>query len=64
LIIDVTFGLDVWENVLPPDAGRSTAVSMVAIYDSENSDDAKERGIWSGQLISDERKYILVQQND
>lgn len=64
LVIDVTFDPDIWDNVLPLDAGRSMTVSMVAIYQSENSDDAKERGVWSGRLVSDEREYTLVRQNN
>lgn len=63
LVIDVTFDPDIWDNVLPLDAGRSTTVSMVAIYQSENSDDAKERGVW-GRLVSDKREYTLVRRND
>jgi len=64
LVINVTFDPDIWDNVLPPDAGRSTTVSMVAIYESENSDDAKERGVRSGLLVSDEREYTLVRRSD
>jgi len=64
LVIDVTFDPDIWDNVLPLDTGRSTTVSMVAIYQSENSDDTKERGVWSGRLVSDEREYKLVRWND
>jgi len=64
LVIDVTFNPDIWKNILPPDAGRSRTVSIVAIYESEDSDDAKKRGVWSGHLVSDKREYTLVRQID
>ena len=64
MVIDVTFSPDIWENVLPPDTEQSTTVSMIAIYESEDSEDARKRGIWSGLLVSDKRKYTLLRQSD
>lgn len=64
IVVDVTFNSDIWENVLPPDAEKSTAVSMSAIYESEDSEDAKKKGIWSGRLVSDKREYTLLRKSD
>jgi hypothetical protein len=64
MVIDVTLNSDIWENILPHDIELSTTVSMIAIYDGENSEDARKRGIWSGKLVSEKREYILLQQND
>ena len=64
MVIDVTFDPDVWENVLPPGTEQSTTVSMIAIYESEDSEDARKRGIWSGRLVSDKRDYTLMRQSD
>lgn len=64
MVIDVTFNPDIWENVLPPDTEKSTTVSMIAIYESEDSEEARKRGIWSGRLVSDKREYTLLRQSD
>ena len=60
MVIDVTFNPDIWENVLPPNTEQSTTVSMIAIYESEDSEDTRKRGIWSGRLVSDKREYTLL----
>lgn len=64
MVIDVTFNPDIWENVLPPGTEKSTTISMSAIYESEDTEDAKKRGIWFGRLVSDKRKYTLLRQSD
>lgn len=64
LVIDVMFNPDIWKNVLPPDVGKFTTVSIVAIYESKDSDHAKKREVWSGRLVSNKREYTLVRQND
>lgn len=64
IVIDVTFSPDVWENVFPTDAEKSTTVSMRAIYESEDSEDARKKGVWSGRLVSDKKEYTLVPQGD
>jgi hypothetical protein len=37
---------------------------MSAIYESEDTEDAKKRGIWFGRLVSDKREYKLLRQSD
>lgn len=64
MIIDVTFNPDIWENVLPPDTEKSTTVSIIAIYESERSEEARKKGVWSGRLVSEKRKYTLLRQSD
>lgn len=64
IVIDVTFSPDIWENVLPPGTEQTTIVSMIAIYESEDSEDARKGGVWSGRLASDTREYILLRQGD
>jgi hypothetical protein len=64
MVTNVTFTPDIWENVLPPDTELSTTVTMIAIYESEDSEDARKRGVWSGRLVSDKREYILLRQSD
>lgn len=64
MVIDVTLNPDVWENIVPPGTKQSTTVSMFAIYESEDSKDAIKEEIWSGRLVSDEKKYTLIRQSD
>lgn len=64
MVIDVTLDPVIWENVLLPHTETLTNFSMTAVYESENSNAASERNIWSGRVVSDDKNYTFLQQND
>lgn len=63
-VMDVTFSPDIWKNLPRADAEKPMTISMIAIYESEDSEDARKRGVWSGRLVSDKSEYTLLRPSD
>ncbi|MBN1460746.1 MAG: hypothetical protein JXA57_14520 [Armatimonadetes bacterium] len=59
LVIDVTFDPEIWENPPLPDEGKSVTVSIRAIYEIPESDDAAKNGVWTGRVVSEKKEYAI-----
>jgi hypothetical protein len=57
---EVGFDPTTWENSPMPEAGRSRAVRMRAIYVIQPEAATKKHGIWTGRVSSPEDSYELI----
>ncbi len=58
LVRNVAFGSDDWTGLADLDLGRHE-VRLRAIYEVHQDEDAKEHGVWTGRITSEEHEYTL-----
>jgi hypothetical protein len=56
---EINFDPTKWENSPMPEAGRSRAVRIRAIYSIPEEARTKKHGIWTGRVSSPEESYEL-----
>jgi hypothetical protein len=59
MVIEVTFDGATWQNAPTPETGQQRIVSLRAVYESVDSQEAKTNEVWTGKVLSPENTYTL-----
>lgn len=59
LVLDVAFGSHEWEGFPMPEKGKSAVVRMKARFCSEEDWASKKDGVWTGDIASETREYVI-----
>lgn len=59
MVIDVTFDAITWRNAPTPEPGQQRTVSLRAVYESADGEDAKTNKVWTGKVSSPENTYTF-----
>lgn len=59
MVVDVTFDATTWGSAPLPEPGQNRTVSLRAVYESTDGEDAKENKVWTGKVSSPECEYTL-----
>ena len=55
-VIDVTLKPDTWETPPQAEAGKSKTVTLRAIYQVGETEEAKKNGVWTGKVVSEAKQ--------
>jgi hypothetical protein len=58
-VFEVSFDESVWQDAPLPEAGKSRAVRMRAVYEVKEDDESVKHGVWTGSVSSPDETYTI-----